>query len=39
MVAKVEPPRTAEGMEEEGVAVSAEPEVVGRGREKVEEEK
>jgi large subunit ribosomal protein L25 len=38
MVAKVEPPRAAETLEEEAVEVSAEPEVVGRGREKVEEE-
>ncbi len=40
VVAKVEPPRTIEALEaeEEAVAVSAEPEVVGRVREKVEEE-
>lgn len=35
MVAKVEPPRTAEALEGAEVEVSAEPEVVGRAREKV----
>lgn len=41
MLAKVEPPRTVEALEEEEekeVGISAEPEVVSRAREKVEEE-